>query len=163
MRATEIIPGLWQSDWPNDTAWMVEHRIRTVVTPVPDSQGIGTYLRALPPYPEGVRIFRFPFLDTPGAVPPPGWLAAASAAVVEAMPRGPVLVHCAAGNNRSTGIVAASLMRLRGCTAAEAMASITAVRQVAPAPETLAALRDFEAERRRPDADSLPPAAPPVS
>ena len=140
MNATEIIPGLWQSGWPNDPAWFAAHGVRQVVNLVPDAQGLGYWGSAVPRYPDGTDVHRWHFLDIPGSVPPPGWIDEVSACVVDCLGRGPVLVHCSAGNNRSTVAVASALCRLNGWSGAEALAAVRAKRDVRPAPEWVAAL-----------------------
>ena len=139
MRVTEIIPGLWQSDWP-DLSWMPAHGIRAVLNVVPDEQ------RRCPAYPDGVVVHRLPFLDVPGSAPPRAWMDAAADIVADEGAKGGLLVHCLVGNNRSTIAVCAGLVRMRKCTPAAALATVSAVRAVAPAPEWVAAFCEWAEE-----------------
>lgn len=123
--------------------WVRRAGIRTVVTPVPDVQGLQFYGRTLPEYPAGTAVHRFPFLDTPGALPAPGWLDAVSEVVVEGVRSGPTLVHCLVGNNRSTIIVAAGLVLLEGINPAQALEWVRQVRSVHPDPALVQYLCDW--------------------
>lgn len=144
MRATQIRPGLWQSDWPTDTAWMRRAGIRTVINPVTDAQARAWFGSVLPPYPPGVTIYRFPFQDMAGQLPPADWLDNVADAVATGWAQGPTLVHCAAGNNRSTIIVAAGLMRTEGIAALEALEVIARKRAVRPDPAMVAHLMAWQ-------------------
>lgn len=137
MNATEIVPGLWQSGWP-DMGWVRTSGIRRVLNVVPDEQ------KPCPTYPASVSVHRVPYLDTPGSTPPPWWLDRVSAVIAEHAPRGGLLVHCLAGNNRSTIAICAGLMRMRGCSASKALSVIRARRDVSPAPGWLAGLAAWE-------------------
>ena len=70
-------------------------------------------------YDPWLRVLRFPHLDD--EVPAPDWIRPVLAFYDWARVRGKVIVHCAAGANRSVGCTASILVARHGKTADEAL------------------------------------------
>lgn len=143
----ELVPGLrvggqlWQSGWPDDPGWFQAHGVGQAVNVVPSHQALAVY-GGPPPYPAGLIVHHWPIDDTPAdSYPTDDWLRCVSGQIIDCRKRGSVLVHCSAGNNRSTIAVCAALMRRRWplrLTAAAAL--VRASRDVHPAPLWLTTL-----------------------
>jgi hypothetical protein len=142
--AQEVLPGVWLGDAvaAGDGAFLAGRRIGAVCNCTRD-------VPFHPSVPEGAR-HRVPVDDNrqPDQVAELARLAAGTVAgLVRARAEGrTLLVHCAAGRQRSAAVVAMLVMAVRGCGADEAVAFVRAVRPAAFFPEAnfAGALRAWE-------------------
>lgn len=132
MYASEIRPGLWQSDYPDDMTWLPSHGIRTVINVINPEQARARWGVYPPTYPAGIAVALLPLLDSAGAPAPSlTWLRAAGECVARATLVGPVLVHCAAGGNRSTIAICMGLINLHDIDWESALQIVKAQRPIA--------------------------------
>lgn len=140
---TEIEPGLWQSGWPGPDL-CVHKRIESVINLVPFMQAEQFYGRHLPEYGKVIIVRMFPYLDLPGSQPPADWMQSVGEAILKELTRGPTLVHCLAGWNRSTIAIGAALRLRHGWDGVRALSTIQALRPVKPQPRWSQALIDWQ-------------------
>jgi hypothetical protein len=144
--AHEILPGLWLGNRraAADIEWLRAHDVRAVFNCTKD----------IPFATTATRNYRLPVDDNLAPSEIRNMRAWAPEAVLKLLREwrsGPVLVHCAAGMQRSAALVAMLLISMKGMPLDDVIAYIRSRRSIAflPRANFLPALQDFESAWRR--------------